>query len=148
MSRVAPFAAGLALGLGIALGVSALRQPETPPARSAAPIQDVLEHHADALGLDRATIEEAWALANAARAELDGYRATIRAEREELNQILDAAKVDRARMAAVVAEISAAESELRIRELEVMLEIRALLTPEQIEELEKLGPPPPPSRKR
>ncbi|PRP90968.1 periplasmic protein [Enhygromyxa salina] len=148
MSRVAPFAVGLALGLGIALAVSAIREPDAPPARSGAPIQDVLEYHADALGLDRATNDEAWALANAARDELDGYRATIRAEREQLNQILDAAEVDRARMEAVVGKISAAERELRIREIEVMLEIRALLTPEQIDVLEKLGPPPPPARER
>lgn len=148
MSRLAPLAAGLALGLGIAIAVSALRRPEPLRERHRVPIQDVLDHQAEALGLDQATLDEVWALANGAREELDGYRAAIRADKEELMHIVDAHQVDRMRMAATVSRISERESQLRTRELEVMLEIRALLTREQIEALKKLGAAPPPPRPR
>lgn len=146
MSRLAPFAIGLALGLGIAVGIGALRRPEPPRDRHRIPIQDVLDYHADALGLDQATLDEVWAIVNGAREELDGYRASVRAHREELARILDADRIDRAGMAAAVASIGERESRLRIRELEVMLEIRALLTRDQIDALEQLGAPPPPRR--
>lgn len=147
MSRLAPFAVGLALGLGLASAISALRRADSPRELHRAPIQDVLDHHAEALGLGQATLDKIWALANGAREELNGYRAAIRADKKKLKQVLDADRVDRTRMAAVVESISKHESRLRTRELEVMLEIRALLTREQIDALQKLHAPPPPRRR-
>ncbi|MEM9692420.1 MAG: periplasmic heavy metal sensor [Myxococcota bacterium] len=137
---------GLAVGLGVALVIGFMRRPLKPPPGQGAPIQDVLRHHADGLRLDRSTLDQAWAIANGAREELDGYRASIRQAKEELERILDADEVDRERMRSVIAKIGTMESELRTRELEVMLQIRALLTPEQVEALKTLAPPPPPRR--
>ncbi len=148
MSRLAPFAAGLALGLAIALIVNVMRGPGPRPPPKRAPIQDAVAHHAQTLGIDRPTLDEIWGIANGARVELDAHRAVVREHKDELGKILDATEVDRKRMAAAVEKVSAAESKLRTRELEVMLEIRALLSPEQIETLKKLDPPPPPRRPR
>ncbi len=142
MSRLAPLAVGLALGLGIAVAVDAFRDPEPPSERPRNSIQDVLDRHATELALDRATLDRAWALANGAREELGAHRAAIAADKKLLATILDAERVDRSRMAATVASISQHESQLRVRELEVMLEIRALLTPSQIEALKRLKPTP------
>ena len=115
-----------------------------PPGQRAAPIQDLLQYNRDELGLDAQTLEQAWAIADDAKADLDGFHQQIREERGRLEALLDQTSVDPAEMSAHVAQIGRLETQLRTRELDTMLLIRALLTSDQVDALRGLraGPPP------
>lgn len=144
MSRLGTFGLGTAFGLLLAtawnLWGAGPRPSKSPP------IQDVLHANQAALELDAATLEQSWALANAAKDELDGYHASIREERQRLEQMLERTSVDPVDMADQITKLGALETRLRTRELETMLKIRDLLTPEQVQALRGVYVAPPPSR--
>jgi Spy/CpxP family protein refolding chaperone len=102
------------------------------------PIEKVLERHADELGLDAATRAAIRAIAAKARedeAPLDEER---RALHEEMRQLLDGESPKLEDVMQAADRIGAAETELKKRRLRTMLEVRALLTPEQREKLVKI----------
>ena len=102
------------------------------------PIEKVLERHADALGLDAATRTKIRAIAAEARedeAPLDEERRVLH---EEMRQLLDGESPKLEDVMQAADRIGAAETELKKRQLRTMLEVRALLTPEQRAKLVKI----------
>jgi Spy/CpxP family protein refolding chaperone len=109
------------------------RGPHGPP-----PIERVLERHAGELGLDadtRATIRAIAAKARQDEAPLDEQ---LRVLHEEMRQLLDGESPKLEDVMQAADRIGAAETELKKRQLRTMLEVRALLTPEQREKLVKI----------
>jgi Spy/CpxP family protein refolding chaperone len=145
---------------------TAVAQPPGPPPgddgprgmgrRGPPPIDRVLERHADELGLDEGTRAAIPVIAARSRQieqplneelhELhEGMRTLLEADAPKLDDVMQWA--DR---------IGAAETELKKQRLRTMLEVRALLSPEQRQKLVKIfeerkarrkgfggGPPPP-----
>ena len=142
MNRLHTLLLGISLGLLLATAWNLVGSG--PKDRRSPPIQDLLHHHQHALELDSPTLEQSWALADAAKAELDGYHASIRTERRALEQMLEQDDVDLQAMSDQLARIGELETRLRTREIETMLKIRALLTPEQVQALRGMQTAPPP----
>ena len=139
MSRLGTVLLGVSLGLLLAAAWNLASS--TPDRRRGPPIQDLLHANQSALALDAATLEQSWAIADAAKDELDGYHASIREERRELERLLETTSVDPEVMSAQVARIGELQTRLRTREIETMLQIRALLTPEQVQALRSMSGP-------
>jgi len=104
--------------------------PHGPP-----PIEKVLERHADELGLDADTSATIRAIAAKARQDDAPLDEQLRALHEELRQLLDGESPKLEDVMEAADRIGAAETELRKRRLRTILEVRALLTPEQREKL-------------
>lgn len=99
------------------------------------PIDNLLERHADELGLDadlRTTIR---AIAAESRKDEEPVAEQLRALHEEMRQLLDGESPKLDDVMEWADRIGAAETELKKRRLRTMLEIRALLTPEQRQKL-------------
>ncbi len=126
------------------------------------PLDAVLERNAGRLGLDEATRARIRALGDAARPEGDALEEKLQQLRKEMRALLEEDTPDRDAVMRQADAVGAAEVELEKHRLGTMLEIRALLTPEQRRELVKLfeerrrewrrergdpgrPPPPPPS---
>ena len=162
-------AAGLlAISLaGLAAGAAA--QPSAPPnapppphgrwhpgSPPGPPFSDVLERHADELGLDADTVARIHAIAEKSREAEKPLADQLRSLHQAMREMLeaDAPKLDDVMQQAD--RIGALETELRKARLSTMLEIRALLSPEQRQKLVQIfearrqhwrqhaGPPPPP----
>jgi protein CpxP len=106
------------------------RGPHGPP-----PIERVLERHADELGLSAEIRASIRTIAAKARQDQRPASEQLRALHEQMRAFLDAEspKVDDVMQWAD--RIGAAETELRKQRLRTMMEIRALLTPEQRQKL-------------
>ena len=101
-------------------------------------IEQVLERHAERLGLDaqaRARIEE---IADAAQAESEPLRETLHALHDELRAELAKDAPEEATVMQLAERIGAAETDERKLRLRSMLRIRALLTEQQRAELVKI----------
>jgi len=127
--------AALALGLGQQAGAGepepASPGPMGPWRHGPPPLGDVLERHADELGLDANTRARIREIAETSREQEEPLAAQLRALHEGMHQLLD---VDAPRLDDVMHQadqIGALETELRKHQLRTLLEIRALLTPEQ-----------------
>jgi Spy/CpxP family protein refolding chaperone len=175
MTRIGAALRAAALGLALGCpGLALAQEPGPPPRppgdepprferhhRGPPPFEDVLERHADRLGLDEATRAKVRAVAEAARPEGDRLREDLHAAHGEMRALLGQDAPDEAAVLAQAERIGAAETALQKQRLRTMLEIRALLTPEQRAELVKIheerkghwkgrggrwggGPPPPP----
>jgi Spy/CpxP family protein refolding chaperone len=104
--------------------------PHGPP-----PIENLLERHADELGLDADTRTTIRAIAARARKDEDPVAEQLRALHEEMRRLLDGESPKLDDVMQWADRIGAAETELKKRRLRTMLEVRALLTPEQREKL-------------
>jgi Spy/CpxP family protein refolding chaperone len=126
------------------------RRHHAPP-----PIDRILENHAEELGIDETTLEAVRDIAARAQAEEKPFHEALRAEREALHEELrrDAPDLDAVMKQADA--VGAAETALHKRRLQTLLEVRAILTPDQRQGLVKLfeekrkrifgeGRPPPP----
>jgi Spy/CpxP family protein refolding chaperone len=132
--------AALALGLG---RVAAAGGPDAPPPEGPGgpwhhgppPLGDVLERHADELGLDADTRARIRQIAETSRDEEQPLATQLRALHEGMHQLLegDAPKLDDVMHQAD--EIGALETQLRKHQLRTLLQIRALLTPDQRQKL-------------
>jgi len=165
LRRAALLAASLLALHGFAF--AALAQPpgpEPPPdggppgmgRRGPPPIGDVMERHADELGLDAATRASIQAIAARSREVEQPLDEQLRALHDEMRSLLqaDSPKLDDVMQWAD--RIGAVETELKKQRLRTLLEVRALLSPEQRQKLVKIfeerkgrrhgwgGPPPPP----
>jgi Spy/CpxP family protein refolding chaperone len=109
--------------------------PGPPGHRGPPPIDQVLERHADRLGLSPDVRARVHQIAEQARAAEEPLREEVRQRHRELRALLDQ---DDPQLDAVMhktEEISAAELALHQERLRAFLAVRQLLTPEQRREL-------------
>lgn len=104
--------------------------PHGPP-----PIENLLERHADELGLDADTRTTIRAIAAKSRQDAEPVAEQLRALHEEMRRLLDGESPKLDDVMQWADRIGAAETELKKLRLRTMLEIRALLTPEQRQKL-------------
>lgn len=94
-----------------------------------------IERHIDRLDLDEKTRAEAFAILDAARPTQRELRREMRDARQELHARIQQDPVDEAAVYAQQDVLSALKNESRRLNLATMLQVRALLTPEQREQL-------------
>lgn len=104
--------------------------PHGPP-----PIENLLERHADELGLDADTRTTIRAIAAKSREDGEPVAEQLRALHEEMRLLLDGESPKLEDVMQWADRIGAVETELKKRRLRTMLEVRALLTPEQRQKL-------------
>lgn len=123
---------------------SAMAQPEPPDGRPPHPPHpdEVLVDQAEELGIDEETLAEIKGIVGDARPTLDELHAAVRDERRQFHELLEQDEPDREAVFRQIESIAEAEVALHKLEIEVLLDIRALLTPEQREALGAHAPPP------
>jgi len=99
------------------------------------PIEGLLEHHADELGLDAATQAKIREISSQAREQAQPAVDELRSLHEGMHQLLKSDTPDSQQVMSQADRIGAAETALRKQRLATMLQIRALLTPEQRQKL-------------
>ena len=104
--------------------------PQGPP-----PIDELLERHAEELGLDAATQAKIRDSAAQARQQAQPTLDELRTLHEGMHQLLVSGSPDSQQVMSQADRIGAVETQLRKQRLATMLEIRALLTPEQRQKL-------------
>lgn len=128
--------------LGLVLFISAAGATPPPPPDGAAPPprpHALIEAHAEDLGIDEATVQEILEIAEDGREEMEQLQSTVEQTRQSLGQLLSAEEPDRAAVMSTIDELGQAETELLKHQIETLMEIRARLTPEQRQALERLG---------
>jgi len=135
--------AGLLATQAFARSPRAPQGPGVPPA-GPPPIEGIIAH-AEELGLDESTVEALAVLAESERSESEALLADLEAAHEDLRALLDAETPDEAAILQQAELIGSVETDLRKTQLRSMLQLRALLSPEQRERLKELAPPPPPA---
>ena len=73
-----------------------------------------------------------------AKEKQDAFRTQLKAKHEALGQELDAQKPDRAKAEAIVMELGALEQQMGLDRVDMIFQIRAILTPEQYQKLQAL----------
>ena len=73
-----------------------------------------------------------------AKAKGEALRNQLKAKHEALGQELDAQKPDRAKAEAIVKELGALEQQMGLDRVDMIFQIRAILTPEQYQKLQAL----------
>ena len=104
--------------------------PQGPP-----PIEGLLERHAEELGLDAATQAKIREISDQSRQQSQPAIDELRSLHEGMHQLLLSDSPDTQQVLSQADRIGAAETQLRKQRLTSMLEIRALLTPEQRQKL-------------
>jgi Spy/CpxP family protein refolding chaperone len=95
----------------------------------------VLTRHAERLELDVATLEKIQALARADESSREALRKSLREERQAMRRLLSAERPDEGAVMQRAEAAGTLETEAHKQRLRTMLQIRALLTPEQLEAL-------------
>jgi Spy/CpxP family protein refolding chaperone len=134
----------LALALacfGPALAATANPEEGPPPferRHGPPPIDRILERHAEELGLSEEVHEQVRAIAAQSEQEEAPLREALHAQRDALHELLaqDAPEPDAVMHQAEV--VGAAEVDLHKQRLRTLLAVRALLTPEQRQQLVKI----------
>ena len=101
---------------------------------------EMIERHADKLGIDDATLEAIWEIADAGRPEGRQLRRSLRQLRKELREMLRSDAPDRVAVMAQVEAIGEVEVSLRKHDLNILMDIHTLLTPEQRQALDEMRP--------
>lgn len=73
-----------------------------------------------------------------AKAKGEALRSQLKVKHEALGQELDAQKPDRAKAEAIVKELGALEQQMGLDRVDMIFQIRAILTPEQYQKLQAL----------
>ena len=121
-----------------AIPALAAADPERRGDRDRPGIERLLERHADRLQLDAATQERIRAMAAASRDQARPLRDQAHRLHDELRALLSSDAPEQAAVLAKADELGRIETELKKQRLRTMLEIRALLTPEQRREMVKI----------
>jgi Spy/CpxP family protein refolding chaperone len=130
---------GLGLLLAAAAGAGIVHAGEPHGRRhERPPFDQILERHAERLGLDAETLARIRAAADASRPEHERLAGELHALRLEMRTLLSADAPDREAVLRQADRIGAAETALDKHRLLTLLEIRALLTPEQRRELVRI----------
>ena len=148
MSPKAPCAL---LALALLAGTSAFARPPGPPGGPhGPPLPEIVEHHADDLGISEEVVVAVQQVGDAARPDMEALRDELGDARGEMHDLMESDAPDRAAVLDNVRRIGDLETSLHELEVGVLLAIRALLTPDQWSAIrEKLphrrphrGPPP------
>jgi Spy/CpxP family protein refolding chaperone len=102
------------------------------------PLDEILERHADRLGLDAESLARIRTVADASRPEHERLADELHALRLELRELLGQDEPDRDAVMRQADRVGAAETALDKHRLATLLEIRALLTPAQRQELVRI----------
>jgi Spy/CpxP family protein refolding chaperone len=97
-----------------------------------------LERHAERLKLDAATRERIRSIGAEAQREAEPMHERLREARDEMRRLLGQASPDEASVMQQAERLGTLETEMKKQRLRTMLRIRALLTPEQRQELVKI----------
>jgi len=129
----------LAVLLAAAFGALAARAGDHEgPRHEPPPLDALLEHNAERLGLDAETLARVRATVDASRPEHDRLADEVHSLRLEMRTLLGADTPDRDAVMRLADRIGAAETALAKHRLATLLEIRTLLTPEQRRELVRI----------
>jgi Spy/CpxP family protein refolding chaperone len=120
----------LAVGTALALVLPAQAEPGHGPHGRRGP-DGWIERHAEELDLDDATLEKIEALIDGSREQARAIREEHRAARDEMHALLDLDTPDRAAVMSQAEVLGAIDTRKHQHRLATMLDIRALLTPEQ-----------------
>jgi Spy/CpxP family protein refolding chaperone len=134
------------LALLVLLPTAALaQQPPGPPPGVKAPPEphELLEEHAEALGVDAETVARIQEIATAAKGDRERLAQAVEQARRDLGALLEAEQPDREAVLAQVDVLGAAETAVLRQHMETLLDIHALLTPQQLKALEAMAPRPP-----
>ena len=126
------------IALVAAAGVVPSAQAEHGRKRERPPLDELLERHAERLGLDAETLTEIRAVEDASHPEHERLAGALHALRREMRQRLGEDAPDRDAVMGLADRIGAAETALDKHRLATLLEIRALLTPAQRRELVRI----------
>jgi Spy/CpxP family protein refolding chaperone len=119
-----------AVALAMALAAPAVARPRGGP-----PDLGRLEHKLEKLDLDTAVRERAWTILDAARDEERALRTQLRDAHEQLRALLEADAPDLEAVEAQADALGALRTQAHKLTLRTRLEVGALLTPEQREQL-------------
>lgn len=97
----------------------------------------MLEKNADALGIEQATLDQIQSIVKANKAQAESLRADVKAARQALREAMQAPNPDKQAVLALQADVGAAKQAAAQHRLSVMLDVKALLTPEQQTALEE-----------
>ena len=136
------FAVGI-ICLGLALLASTLawsRGPEGPRPKRGGPMHDVflIEKHAERLRLDDKTLEQIRGIVAASKERSSGLYAQLREAHKTMRELLSAATPNEKAVMEQAEKIGAIRNDLTKHHLSVLLQIRPLLTTEQVQELGKI----------
>lgn len=102
------------------------------------PIDRVLEHHAEELGLSEEVRAQVRAIADGVQDQENALRDALRAQRDALHELLEQDAPDPDAVMHQAELVGAAETELHKQRLRTLLAVRTLLTPEQRQQLVKI----------
>lgn len=126
--------AALALAVGVtSAGVALARPGHHGPGKHGS--VERLERGLERLELDDATLEAAYAILDAARESRRGVRVRMREAHDAMRSLLEQDAPDTEAVLAQAETIGALRTEARKQHLATLLEVQALLTPEQRERL-------------
>ena len=98
----------------------------------------LLKEHAKELGISDATLDQIKELARKGRDSRGALDDRLDDARDKMRDLMQSDSPDRAKVMAAIEEAGRAEIALRQHDVEVLLQIRALLTPAQREAMKKL----------
>jgi Spy/CpxP family protein refolding chaperone len=131
--------AGCALLVGFSTAGISLAQPPRPPRGHGPPPgpppERFIEEHAERLGLGDETLEALHEIVDESRERGKGLRVELRDAHEKMRELLSQEEPDESAVMKQAEAIGELELEERKNRLRATLRIRALLTPEQREEL-------------
>ena len=116
-------------------GGQALAQPSHRPPP---PPHEVIREHADELGIEDATVDQIMDIAENARDKMETLHLTTRRESRALRKLLSEDTPNEKAVYAQVDRLKAAEAAQQKHQLSVLMDIRALLTPDQRKAIEDL----------
>ena len=123
------------------LGTASALPPENGPQgkhRGPPPPHEVIRKHADELGIDQDTVDQVVDIAEDAKDDMRSLHAKIRQESRALHTLLSADSPNETTVFQQVDRLKAAEAAQQKRQLAVLMDIRALLTPEQLDAIKAL----------
>jgi Spy/CpxP family protein refolding chaperone len=147
MKRLTAAIAFALIGAAVAVGAASAKPPGPGrPGPGGPGPEHLIEENADRLGIDDDTRDAIRKIAEASRERSDALSERLHAAHEEMRHLLDADEPDEDAVMAQAEAIGALHVDKHKNRLRALLEIRALLTPEQRQELvklrEEMGPPP------
>lgn len=95
------------------------------------PVGTMIDHHAEALGLDEETREAVREIVEASHEEGEALRREAEAARGALHELMEQEPVDRDAVLDQVERVGDLRTESKKHRIETLLDIRELLTPEQ-----------------